>query len=505
MHRVRASGAAAAADRQILVLLEGMSSAIFSLSIEALARRKGRNLIQVAAYLSGLRLKLWKLCRTYGRKSTEDVRGFELVGTALSPEEFFNRSEQAERRVDANVGRHMIVALPRYDTAEPTADTPRAADVEKRGCSEEEDTRRMMTILRQMALFLGHLLGVPVFFAYHRPVPGSAKPDNPHGHFIFGPRPWDEATQTFARTRFRALDAAKTGGPLIELIRLRWEEIINANLEPGMKPVCRLSHTRKGDGLIAKRHLGYRVCAAERKKPGSTRTAEFNLLLDRRAKLANEIEQLGQEVSLFDAEIAQLAAEDLAPLDAAASRSQAAEAVLPDELAPVSAAANRERAAAALGRSEVGPQQPGEVPVGAAAGADAPPENDGPLAPLTADQSRMQAAFAATRDALAPLHSTQSRALAAKNAQSALVHPMTAEASRQQARTLTGRSGDEPVIKGGKALLPDAATAGGSVQSTEPTPDPGVEADVLQKPNPAPPQPLLSLDELRANLGNDGR
>jgi len=395
MHRARCLGAPASANRQIFVLLEVMSSAIFSLSIETLPRRKGRNLLQLAAYISNLTLKYWKEKKTFKRKSTEDVRGCELLGTALTPEEFFNRSEQAERREDANVGRHMIVALPRFDIAEPTADNPRAAGAEMGRCSVDQDTERMMTILRQMAAFLSELLGVPVFFAYHRPVPGSGKPDNPHGHFVFGPRPWDEETQTFAPTRFRALDVAKTGGPLIELIRLRWEEIVNASLEPGMKPVSRLSHVRKGDGLIARRHLGYQVCAIERMRLGSTRTAQFNRLIDRRAELAREIQQLEREEGLLNEEIHQLTTADLTPMSAAASRSVATDAVLPDALSPISAEASRQQAKAAL---EDIPTAPGvstslemDAPNQSAAKEEIQPDSVDPLAPMTAKQSHIQA------------------------------------------------------------------------------------------------------------------
>lgn len=486
-----------------------MSSAIFSLSIEALARRKGRNLIQVAAYLSGLRLKLWKLCRTYARKSTEDVRGYELVGTALSPEEFFNRSEQAERRVDANVGRHMIVALPRYDTAEPTADTPLAAAAETRGCSEEEDTRRMMTILRQMALFLSHLLGVPVFFAYHRPAPRTGKPDNPHGHFVFGPRSWDEATQTFAKTRFRALDAAKTGGPLIELIRLRWEEIINASLEPGMKPVSRLSHARKGNGLIAKRHLGYQVCAAEKIRPGNTRTAEFNRLVDQRADLADQIEQLERDEEQLEAEIQRLAAADLAPMSAADSRSRAAEAVQTDPISPVADDTTGQQAVAAL---EGSPASPAIVPV---------PLNDAPnqaaliqviqlddvdpLAPMTASISRRQAQSTVAGEVLEHLQSTQSKKMAAKSAGAGLGHPVTAYASREQAKMLAGKSLPGPeAADQEKALLPDQITPTGadSPAANVPVPDPPHDPEAAI---PADLKPQLSLDELRSILAHDRR
>lgn len=483
MHRARCLGAPASANRQIFVLLEVMSSAIYSLSIETLPRRKGRNLLQLAAYISNLTLKYWKGRKTFKRKLAEDVRRCELLGTALTPEEFFNRSEKAERRKDANVGRHMIVALPRFDITEPTADNPRPAVAALDACDGDPDTERMMTILRQMAAFLHQLLGVPVFFAYHRPVPGSGKPDNPHGHFVFGPRPWDEETQTFAKNRFRALDAAKTGGPLIELIRLRWEEIVNAGLEPGMKPVSRLSHVRKGDGLIAKRHLGYQVCATERIRPGSTRTAQFNQLVDRRTELAKEIHQLEREEGLLNAEIHQLATADLTPMSAAASRSVATHAILPDAITPISADTSRQQAIAAL---EDVPTAPGvatslemDAPNPSAVKEEIQPESIDPLTPMTAKQNHIQAGETVADEVLRPLYSTQSRAMAAKKSTSDQVYPVTADASRQQAKILGGKNIAGPETEDEKALSYHQPTPAASDPTIALASEPSTKVDEL--------------------------
>ncbi|MBW7893719.1 MAG: hypothetical protein H3C27_01295 [Opitutaceae bacterium] len=499
----------ASENRHFLVLSEGMSSAIYSLDIQPLARRLGRNIIQLVAYTSGLKLCEWKSGKIFSRKSTEDVRGYELVGTALSPEEFFNRTEQAERRVDANVGRQMIVALPRYDKPEQPGGGSPVSDRKLGVDGDEAETLRMMAILRQMAVFLSQLLGVPVFFAYHRPVSGRGKPDNPHGHFVFGPRPWDEATQTFAKTRFRALDAAKTGGPLIELIRLRWEEIINASLEPGMKPVSRLSHARKGNGLIAKRHQGYQVCAAEKIRPGNTRTAEFNRLVDRRAQLVSDLVQLECEEEQLNAEIQRLAAVDLAPMSAAASRSRAAESVQPGALSPISADNSRQQSIAALEGMSV-PSVIDPVPQKNALSQAAlsevlQPDDVDPMAPMTASLSRRQAKSTVAGEVLEPLQSTNSKEMATKNAVAGLVHPVTADANRQQAKILAGKNlaGPEAADQK-KALLPDQITTAvaDSPAANVPVPDPphDPEADI-----PADLKPQLSVDELRSILAHDRR
>lgn len=486
-----------------------MSSAIYSLDIVALSRRLGRNIVQLVAYTSGLKLCDWKSGKTFRRKSTEDVRGFELVGTALSPEEFFNRTEQAERRVDANVGRQMIVALPRFDKPEQPGGGSPVSDRKLGVDGDEAETLRMMAILRQMAVFLSHLLGVPVFFAYHRPAPRTGKPANPHGHFVFGPRPWDEATQTFAKTRFRALDAAKTGGPLIELIRLRWEEIINASLEPGMKPVSRLSHARKGNGLIAKRHQGYQVCAAEKIRPGNTRTAEFNRLVDRRAQLVSDLVQLECEEEQLNAEIQRLAAVDLAPMSAADSRSRAAEAVQTDTISPVADDTTGQQAVAALeglpASPAIVPEPLIDAPNQAALSQVIQPDDVDPLAPMTASISRRQAQSTVAGEVLKHLQSTQSKKMAAKSAGAGLGHPVTADASREQAKMLPGKSPAGPEITvQKKALLPTpiAPTEADSSAAKVPVPDPPHDPEAAI---PADLKPQLSLDELRSILAHDRR
>lgn len=241
-------------------------SAIFSFSLTPLQRRRQRNYVQLAAYVTGQRLRA-RDGRSFWRKSSESIIAWKLHGSTRDLEEFANLTESAERRCDALVGRHVVVALPRGLPGET-----------------------LMRMAEGLAETIRQTCGVPVVLAVHH----EAKPDrdlNPHAHLLFGGRPFDDLTGTFSRRRFRPLDAARTGGPIIESFRKRWEEIVNSHLPPLTQKVSRLSHVRRGITRIPKMHLGPSASAAERRGIRTVK-GDFNRLVDTIAQLDADIAKL---------------------------------------------------------------------------------------------------------------------------------------------------------------------------------------------------------------------
>lgn len=233
-------------------------TAIFHFDMQTLSRRLKRSMVQMAAYLTGQRLKNRETGKTNSRRSTEDVVAWELVGTSVPLGEFMNLTQEVETRRNATLGRHVIVALP--DGMPPS----------KQCC-----------LLKQLAEFINRVLHVPVLFAMHTNSPENGRHPNPHGHLLFGGRAWNEETKTFAHKRIRMLYERYGDGPrFIEALRREWEQIVNASLPVLVPPVSRLSHARRRNGRIPRRHLGYHATAMERTIGMISRDGEFNALID---------------------------------------------------------------------------------------------------------------------------------------------------------------------------------------------------------------------------------
>ncbi|MBX3750081.1 MAG: MobA/MobL family protein [Opitutaceae bacterium] len=233
-------------------------TAIFHLDLQTLSRRLKRSMVQMAAYLTGQRLMNRETGKANARRSTEGVCAWELVGTSMPLGEFMNLTQEVEKRRNATVGRHVIVALPDGMAA-----------------------GQQYSLLKELAEFLNRDLQVPVLIAMHTNPQENGRNLNPHGHLLFGGRAWDEETKTFAPKRIRKLYERYGGGPkFMEALRREWEQIVNASLPVLVPPVSRLSHARRRNGRIPRRHLGYHATAMERTLCKQTRDGEFNALID---------------------------------------------------------------------------------------------------------------------------------------------------------------------------------------------------------------------------------
>ncbi|RXK53465.1 hypothetical protein ESB00_17385 [Oleiharenicola lentus] len=229
--------------------------------IRPIQRSKGRSVIQLLGYITGLKLRSTRTGRTYRRRTRGDVVRFACVGSNLPIQDLWQKAESAERRKNSIEGRHQIVALPREN-------------------SQEEQWKMLVA----MAEVISRLLGVPVVVALHDNAGELDKPRNPHGHLIFATRVWNERGQSFGG-KTRALDVATTGSVIIESIRKKWEDIVNAGLPAGVPKVSRLSHTRAGRNRIPRRHLGERATELERKGI-PTRYGNFNRRIDKLDRIA---------------------------------------------------------------------------------------------------------------------------------------------------------------------------------------------------------------------------
>ena len=226
-------------------------------------------MIQLVSYVTGLKLRSLRTGKSYRRRTTGDVVRFDCVGSELPMQVLWSKAESAEKRKNSIEGRHQIVALPREN-------------------SREEQWRMLMA----MAEEINRLLGVPVVVALHDNDDEKDKPRNPHGHLVFATRVWNERIHSFLG-KTRQLDVATTGSAIIEGFRKKWEDIVNADLPPGVKKVSRLSHARAGRNRIPRRHLGEEAMEMERKGI-RTRHGNFNRKVDqldrvtaRRTKVEN--------------------------------------------------------------------------------------------------------------------------------------------------------------------------------------------------------------------------
>ncbi len=253
---------------------------IYSLHMDTLSRSKRRNAVQMAAYVSGQVMtdKSKDTPIVFRRHDTTAIITTGMVGTALDAESLFNRAEKVERRRDSVVSRHINAALPR-------------------GLPQETQ----LQIIRAFAEFLARLLHTAIFWALH--LNGdSSKPDNPHAHFLFPTRPWDEATQEFARKKDRLLDSRDTGSHALERIRREWESAVNTRLPAGYRKIDRRSHFRRGQIRHAKRHLGRYLDEWRRRNPGKQHPSEkFNDLVGEHAKRSEQIAVCNFEIEQLEA------------------------------------------------------------------------------------------------------------------------------------------------------------------------------------------------------------
>jgi hypothetical protein len=227
-------------------------------------------------------MRNWATKRNFSRRSIDSDVQFQMLGTAASPETFFNLAEAAEKREDdAIVARTVIVALP---------------------CGLPRDVQFRMLV--EIAQIISSALGTPVLVVRHEKNGETEEERNPHGHLLFATRDWDETTFSFAKKKHRKLDDWRTGGLLIEEFRAAWEKILNANLAPGKLPADRRSHRRRGEKRLACIHLGRAATEREKRTGRPSPLRELNALIETHARLLHEVTTCETEIEELEQAIA---------------------------------------------------------------------------------------------------------------------------------------------------------------------------------------------------------
>ncbi|WP_221033286.1 MobA/MobL family protein [Actomonas aquatica] len=221
------------------------------------------------AYVTGLRLKDQNSGKTFSRTSKTDHVRFGCIGTGfLDLQTLCSKAEAAERRKDAVVGRHIILALAR-----------------------ELDPQARKQVTEEFADRLGKELRVPVVWAIHE----QQKLDsNPHAHLVFASRRFNHSTQEFGE-KTRELDVRRSGGRIIRQWRENWENSINSILPPGTPRISCASHKDAGRDRTPRRHLGEVAWALE-KRGYPTQNGSYNRTLD-------ELEQIRLQTQTLDKQI----------------------------------------------------------------------------------------------------------------------------------------------------------------------------------------------------------
>ncbi len=270
--------------------------------METLSRSKGRNAVQMAAYLAGRPIQNWATGRVFRRQTKDSEIKEWKIGTDCDAETIFNLAELTETRKDSVVARHVIVPLPR-----------------------EVSPEKHVVMLYGMGQTISEELNTPVFIFRHSKIAGDGKP-NDHGHLLFGTRDWDEENLNFSPRKNRTLDEHKTGAPKIEAFRKRWEEILNENLPPNLLSADRRSHAALGDNCLPRKHLGRQAIEWEKRTGRRSRAREFNQLVDEHNRHIREGTLI--EMRIEDLEKA-IAEEEKSILAATQFESEAAEVLQP--------------------------------------------------------------------------------------------------------------------------------------------------------------------------------
>ena len=211
--------------------------AIFHLSIRPISRAKGHSAVAQIAYDTRCKLMNERTGETLDwSKHRQDLIQWQVIGPNMQPGELAARSERAENRWDARVGRAMDVALP-----------------------HELTPRAQWDLLRGFGLQLRDTYGAALCVSLHHP---NSKGDqrNVHGHIFMTSRAVDEEGN-FSKRKIRHLDDRKLGPVEVEWIREMWEMRCNRALTKAgfSEGVNRQSLQAQGIKRAPTQHLGPRA------------------------------------------------------------------------------------------------------------------------------------------------------------------------------------------------------------------------------------------------------
>lgn len=241
--------------------------AIFHLSIRPISRAKSHSAVAQIAYDTRCKLTNERTGEKHDwSKHKADVIDWQIIGPKMEPGELALRTEQAEKRWDARVGRAMDVALP-----------------------HELNKMAQWELLRGFGLQLRDTYGVALCVSLHQP---NTKGDNRniHGHIFMTTRAVDDEGN-FSRKKIRELDDRKLGPQEVEKIREMWETRCNRALRKAgvAEGVTRRSLQAQGIERPATKHLGAKASAMAR-NGCRLRKAEINQLISADSRRLAEID-----------------------------------------------------------------------------------------------------------------------------------------------------------------------------------------------------------------------
>jgi MobA/MobL family len=273
--------------------------AIFHLSIRPISRAKDHSAVAQIAYDTRSKLTNERTGERHDwSKHIADVVDWQIIGPMMQPGELAARTEVAEKRWDARVGRAMDVAVP-----------------------HELSTKAQWELVRGFGLQLRDTYGVALCVSLHRP---NAKGDdrNFHGHIFMTTRAVD-ADGNFSKSKIREFDDRKLGPEQIERIREMWEVRCNRALRKAgvSDTVNRKSLEAQGVDRPATKHLGPKATAMTR-NGCRMRKAEINELISSDCSRLTEVNAQLIHLKTHDRKTRRQIRKPIENLDLAAIRQQ---------------------------------------------------------------------------------------------------------------------------------------------------------------------------------------
>lgn len=250
--------------------------AIYFADLKTISRARGDSLAAALAYRTGACIvdQRTGVTHDYSRKAARvldvltvapDHAGEATIVAESDAAGLWAAAEAAETRKNSMLAREIVLAVP-----------------------HEIPLDRQKMCARNFAAWLSERLGVAATVALHAPGRGGGDDRNVHAHVIFSTRKAtidvrDHVVSFGAKTR--ELNDKGTSSKIVEEMRAEWAKFVNADLEKAQceARVDHRSYERQGVKKLAKRHVGRRAAALERKGI-STAIGDYN----RAVEVANE-------------------------------------------------------------------------------------------------------------------------------------------------------------------------------------------------------------------------
>lgn len=259
--------------------------AIFIASTKSISRGKGQSAVASASYRAGVELEDKRYGKTHDYSKRHGVMSADIIlpsalasaDAEIDRSELWNKSEAAEKRVDARVAREWLVNLPHE--------------------LNEQDRKE---IAHKFAQTLADRYGTIADCAIHKPtdkeIARGADPRNYHAHIMFTTRTaelddnneiilTDKATVELSDTNRGKLGLQRVSHEIKE-VRLIWEQIANDKLaEHNHELIDSRSYAEQGIDILPQVKMGVDATHLERRTEETSIRGEVNRLIAQRNEL----------------------------------------------------------------------------------------------------------------------------------------------------------------------------------------------------------------------------